>query len=169
MRGWEPEDAPAVTAACQDPEIPRYTRVPEPYRLEDAEAFIAMACGHDAIALAVVDAGTGELLGSVALHDIDRERGLAQLGYWVAAHARGRGIASRAARLTGDWAFGHLGVTRIGLHAEVGNVASHRVARRAGFQKVEGPPQPMELKGVVRSVVRYERTKADRGSPFLSA
>jgi RimJ/RimL family protein N-acetyltransferase len=53
----------------------------------------------------------------------------------------------------------HLGVTRIGLHAEVGNEASQRAAQRAGFRQVQGPPQPLELKGVMRDVVRYERTK----------
>ena len=157
MRGWVPEDAPALTAACQDPAIARYTRVPSPYALSDAESFIGLACAPQWVNLAVVDAQTGELLGAVGLHDVDRERGIAQMGYWVAAHARGRGVASRAARLAGDWALGPLGLSRIGLHAEVGNAASQRVAQRAGFRAVPGPPQPMELKGVQRRVVRFER------------
>ena len=28
LRAWKARDAPAVTAACQDPEIPRWTVVP---------------------------------------------------------------------------------------------------------------------------------------------
>lgn len=35
-----PGDAPAVTAACQDPTIARWTTVPSPYRTADAVAFI---------------------------------------------------------------------------------------------------------------------------------
>ena len=38
LRPKRPEDADALTAACQDPEIPRWTFVPSPYTRADAEA-----------------------------------------------------------------------------------------------------------------------------------
>ena len=41
LRSMTGADADAVTAACQDPEIPRWTRVPVPYRRADALAWIA--------------------------------------------------------------------------------------------------------------------------------
>ena len=40
LRPKRPADAEAITAACQDPEIPRWTFVPSPYSLEDARAFL---------------------------------------------------------------------------------------------------------------------------------
>ena len=43
LRPPKPEDAEAVTAACQDPEIQRWTLVPSPYRREHAEAWLASA------------------------------------------------------------------------------------------------------------------------------
>ena len=40
LRPWRPDDAPALFAACQDPEIARWVTIPQPYRPADADAFI---------------------------------------------------------------------------------------------------------------------------------
>ena len=52
-------DIPDIVAACRDPEIPRWTRVPSPYTREDAERFLAVAAaeryGWEAIARAHLD------------------------------------------------------------------------------------------------------------------
>ena len=40
LRSWRPDDVGAVLAACQDPEIQRWTEVPVPYRHEHA-GFVA--------------------------------------------------------------------------------------------------------------------------------
>jgi hypothetical protein len=41
LRPWEAGDAPAVTAACQDPEIARWLPfVPSPYTETDAREFL---------------------------------------------------------------------------------------------------------------------------------
>jgi RimJ/RimL family protein N-acetyltransferase len=60
------------------------------------------------------------------------------VGYWVAAAARGRGIASAATRALTDWAFHTFRCERLGLHAEAANVASCRVAEKCGFVRVDG-------------------------------
>jgi RimJ/RimL family protein N-acetyltransferase len=57
------------------------------------------------------------------------------VGYWVAAPARGRGVAVRAVRLLCAWGFEARGLPRIQLHTLPGNVASERVAERAGFTR----------------------------------
>src|SRR3954470_11285797 len=67
------EDADALVAACQDPEISRWTRVPSPYRREHALEFIAHSVteaqsGQAIGLLAVDDAGT--LLGSISIMDM---------------------------------------------------------------------------------------------------
>ncbi len=127
-------DADAVTAACQDPEIPRWTTVPSPYARADAEWFIDFcaveAATGRAVHLLVVD-GAGTLLGTVGLSGLDRGR--AEVGYWVAAEARGRGVATRAVELLLDWARRELGVTGVELCAHPANAASLRVAAKAGF------------------------------------
>lgn len=42
LRPWRPEDAQAVFEACQDEMVQAFTSVPSPYRLTDAEAFVAL-------------------------------------------------------------------------------------------------------------------------------
>src|SRR4051794_11959507 len=67
LRPIGPDDVAAVYAACQDPEIQRWTTVPSPYLMEHAEHFAreyapkAWAAG-DAAVFGVTDRGTGELL-----------------------------------------------------------------------------------------------------------
>ena len=136
LRPKRPADAEAITAACQDPEIPRWTFVPSPYTRADAEAFLASsaeeeAAGKSANFLAV-DADD-RLLGSFSVMELDREPGFGEIGYWVAAEARGRGIATRAVRLLADWCRDELGLTRIEALPHKDNVASRRVAEKAGF------------------------------------
>jgi RimJ/RimL family protein N-acetyltransferase len=57
---------------------------------------------------------------------------VAQLGYWIAADARGRGYATRAVILLTRWLF-DLGAARAFLTIVAGNQGSTAVARRAGF------------------------------------
>lgn len=78
------------------------------------------------------EAGRGTVLGNVTLNAPYWPNRSATVGYWVLPEARGRGVATRALRLVVDWAFG-LGLHRIALDHAIGNVASCRVAERAGF------------------------------------
>ena len=57
---------------------------------------------------------------------------MAQLGYWIAADARGRGYATRAVILLTRWLF-DLGAARAFLTVVAGNEGSVAVAGRAGF------------------------------------
>ena len=136
VRPMGADDVPALTRACQDPEIPRWTRVPRPYTPEDARAFVAAAAAEAAsgigVALVVADAGD-VFLGTIGLMEIDRSTGSGELGYWLAREARGRGAATRAVRLVAGWAAHELGLRRLEILTHGGNAASARVAERAGF------------------------------------
>ena len=57
---------------------------------------------------------------------------MANLGYWVRTSATGKGIASRATRLVAGFAFEELKLQRVEIMAAVGNIASQRVAEKAG-------------------------------------
>jgi RimJ/RimL family protein N-acetyltransferase len=139
VRPFEPEDAPAEREACSDPDVPRWIfGVPSEYTLADAEEFIAdsrhrLLLGERA-RLAVTDAETGELLGSVSL-DLFADRQAAEIGYWVKRGARRRGVALGAARLVVDWGFGELGVERLEILTYPGNEASQALAGRLGFTR----------------------------------
>jgi len=77
----------------------------------------------------------GELLGSLSLHRIDLDQRDAEIGYWTAPESRGRGIAVRAVDAAVRWGFTGLGLLRVQLFHAVENVASARVAAKAGFRQ----------------------------------
>jgi len=130
------DDLPALVEACQDPELPRWTRIPTPYRIEDARDFLVRAetgCRTGrAFHLMIADSHTDTVLGSVKLDPIDPLGLTAEIGFWVAAGARGRGVATRAVGALTAWALG-AGLWRIEADVLVGNDASCGVLRRVGF------------------------------------
>lgn len=140
LRPWRDSDAGALVTACQDPEIPRWTSVPESYGEAEARAFLlqrydAIAGGSTAPFAIVAPPQLEELLGSISLMRVKSEHARAEVGYWLSAPARGRGHATRAVRLICRWAFAALGLERIELLAATGNPASQRVAERCGFER----------------------------------
>jgi RimJ/RimL family protein N-acetyltransferase len=87
------------------------------------------------------DAGGCVLAGNVGLKNRDEtgrigERETAEIGYWTAVAARGRGVAPAAVRAVTDWvfrAFAGASLRQIMLVHDVGNAASCRVAEKAGY------------------------------------
>jgi RimJ/RimL family protein N-acetyltransferase len=112
---------------------------PSPYRESDAREYVlaTAAAWNDRTGahVAVVDSASGDLVGSIAMHVLDAELRNFEVGYWTAAAARGRGLTTRALRLISDWGFREARAERIQLRADVLNVASLRVAEKAGFTR----------------------------------
>jgi RimJ/RimL family protein N-acetyltransferase len=122
-----------------------------PYTEEDARRFVG---GHeDHHAFAVVDAETDELLGSVGFWL--EGNGRAGFGYWTSKEARGRDVASRALRLLTRWAAREHDLARLQLIVEPANVASQRVAEKAGFRREGLLRSYIEVKGTRRDVHLY--------------
>ncbi|MEV0621493.1 GNAT family protein [Nonomuraea sp. NPDC050404] len=129
------EDADGLVKLCDDPVTARFMPLlPQPYELRHALDHVRDAPGkwESGGAEYTITEG-GRFAGSISAGPPDRW-GVAQLGYLVAPWARGRGVAATAARAVTDWLFDH-GVRRVELQAEVENVASLRVAYRAGFRE----------------------------------
>jgi ribosomal-protein-alanine N-acetyltransferase len=138
LRPWSLGDVPAVTAACQDPEISRWTVVPQEYTDQEATEFIATResdrlAGRE-LALAVVDDGDA-LLGAIGMSNFDWPDHRGEIGYWMAREARGRGLGTRAVRLLSRWAIDSLELERVELLANPANEASQALAERAGFTR----------------------------------
>lgn len=93
----------------------------------------------------------GSVLGRFNLYDV--QDGGADLGYRVAQHVAGRGVATRAVRELCGLAVSRHGLHRLRAAAARDNVASRRVLLKVGFVEVT-EAEPVELGR--RPGVRYE-------------
>ncbi len=75
----------------------------------------------------------GRLAGVIDLKHVNWASKVAEVGYWVAPWARGRGVASQATRAISLWAIRDRDFERVELFAATGNSASQRAAEKAGF------------------------------------
>ena len=163
LRPWTPADADAVFTACQDPGIQQWTTVPSPYTREDAVAYVStvapQAWDDGGAVFAVEDLATGEIAGSIGAHGMSD--GVAHIGYWTAATARGRGLTSDALRTLTRWLFEERGAARAELVVEPANAASIRVAEAAGFTAEGVLRQRLVIRGRRADVVMYSRLPGD--------
>ncbi|WP_433301907.1 GNAT family N-acetyltransferase [Actinoplanes sp. CA-030573] len=137
LRPFVVNDIPWVHDVSLDPAVQRFLQIPLPYRRSDAEFFVremAIAAWdrRQRAEFVVTSAGDGTRLGRVGL-GLDGS-GAAQIGYWMDPAARGRGVATVSVRALCRWAFDRLALGLVEWRAEVGNVASRRVAEKAGFR-----------------------------------
>lgn len=135
LRRWREADAPTIVDCLDgDPEISRWLdRVPQPYTLADALAYVRGEVPNvDQDTFAITDADD-RVLGSIGA--TAPESGVREIGYWLRADARGRGTATSALTLIVAWTFEQPGVARVQLRADLENLASCRVAERAGFTR----------------------------------
>jgi|SRR5579875_2268309 len=158
LRPWTEEDIPAMVAAHQDPAMRRWLRrtvttVEEARRIIQARQ--ADAQDGTGVSFAVLRAAAGgdpgDVVGSVSLRGLGGPAVSGEVGYWVAASARGQGIATRALNAVCDWAFERpwpRPLERLELIHAVGNQASCRVAVNAGFSlSAVLPPNLPEFPG----------------------
>lgn len=132
--GWR-EDAPALLAAIADPAIVRnLANAPWPYRMADAEAFLARERGPlDASCLVFRrTAGAPELIGGVGFGRMpDGEQ---EFGYWIVRPHWGQGYATEAARAVVEIARDSLRLKRLRAGHFLDNPASGRVLAKLGFR-----------------------------------
>jgi RimJ/RimL family protein N-acetyltransferase len=135
LRPWRADDVDAVWSVFQDPGVRLWNGGGVATR-DDAVALLGRRIdwsAGDHASWAVVDAATDAVLASVSIHSIDRDQNDAEIGYWTVPAARGRGVAALAVDAACRWTFATLPVDRIELCHAVENVASGRVAAKAGF------------------------------------
>jgi len=115
-----------------------FAQFPERYRalLADQEA------GTHAYYVLVAE--DGSVLGRFNLYDV--KDGTAALGYRVAEHVAGRGVATANVRELGRLAAARHGVRTLRAATSEQNAASQRVLIKAGFVPV-GPADPAEIGG----------------------
>jgi RimJ/RimL family protein N-acetyltransferase len=133
------DDADLVTRYCQDPLFERYLTTPWPYSRSDAEEFLgtyvpdSWASGIE-LTWAIRRAPGAPVLGMIGVRETQHE-----LGFWLGAEHRGAGFMSEAATAVAEWTLGGgiRGAKTVFWRAVEGNLASAKVARAAGFRRIE--------------------------------
>jgi RimJ/RimL family protein N-acetyltransferase len=166
LRLWAEQDVPALVEAHRDRLMRRWllhpiTSAEQARRV--IEARTADARGGTGFSFAILEtAADGEakrVVGGVSLRlraagaagagASRAQAATAEVGYWVAAPARGRGVAPRALDAACEWAFSTIDnppLRRLELIHAVGNRASCRVAEKAGFTlSAVLPPLPPQF------------------------
>jgi RimJ/RimL family protein N-acetyltransferase len=158
VRPYRPEDIPALFEAARAsiPELSEWMPWCHPnYSIEETRSFILSRpeqWAKDAeYGFGVFSREDGRFLGGVGVNFINRVHDMANLGYWVRSSETGRGIASKAARLVAQFGLGQLGFQRIEILAATANIASQRVAEKAGALK----------EGVLRNRLRLHGQPVD--------
>ena len=144
LRPWHEEDVPALLEAYDDPVMRQWVRLPVSTPEEAARWLELQREGWASgtrFSFAVTDVSRGgELVGNLALKRPGPGPERAEVGYWTAAWARGRGVAPRALEALTAWAFtafAEEGLVRLELLHQVDNVASCRVAEKSGYAFAE--------------------------------
>jgi [ribosomal protein S5]-alanine N-acetyltransferase len=155
LRRWREADIPAQLEAFADPWFLRFSdwapRTEVAARVYLAAHERARRQGEQLELAAVDPREDGVLLGGASLNNVSLPEGRAAIGYWLAPHARGRGVATHAVRLLCAWAFDDLGIARLELTCGPDNEASQRVAERCGFTR----------EGILRSHLPFKGGRRD--------
>jgi RimJ/RimL family protein N-acetyltransferase len=132
LRAARLEDAKAVAALANDRRIAENTaRIPYPYKLADAEQFIAGASKKGEAAY-LVTLRDGTIVGACGL--MFREDDAPEIGYWLGVPYWNKGYATEALHALIDYAFTDLTHDVVQAGARVTNPASRRVLEKCGFQ-----------------------------------
>jgi RimJ/RimL family protein N-acetyltransferase len=128
------EDAPALAAAIADEAVVRnLATAPWPYRMRDAEAYLASPRDPVLPSLLIFErtGGAPQLVGSCGLGR--RPSGSVELGYWIATSFWSRGFATEACIALVDIAR-TLGLASLEGSHFIDNPASARVLEKLGFE-----------------------------------
>lgn len=126
LRPYQTQDAARIATLLGDIDVARWlTRVPHPYRVEDAEGFIAKAAPSDSSCAITHE---GALIGGISITE--------ELGYWLSKSAWGNGFATEAAQAFATRYFAN---TDFDLKSGyiLGNDGSQNVLRKLGFQEAD--------------------------------
>jgi RimJ/RimL family protein N-acetyltransferase len=137
LREFRADDAAGLYAVHSDPRVMRYWSFPAWTRMEQAHARVATILDERArgavFVWAVADAGSDQLIGSIAAFSVDRAQARAEVGYSLHADWHGRGLASEALGAVLAFLIDDLGLERIEADIDPRNAASCRLAERLGF------------------------------------
>jgi RimJ/RimL family protein N-acetyltransferase len=165
LRAHTSADIEPVYDVCQDPETQRWTTIPVPYERRHAEQFLTEqipAGWRDGSSWAWAIQYDGRYAGTIDLRP--RDGNVGEVGFAVAAWARGHGVMTRALKLIVRYAF-EQGWDRVIWRAFAGNWGSRRVAWKCGFRNLVTVPGGSVARGVRKDEWVASITRDDELAP----
>lgn len=169
LRSFLPADLPAFAAYRAEPAVARYQSW-EPYDLAQATAFVAGQVDADIPGppgawrqIAIAAADTDALLGDCALHLLDYEPRIAELGITLSPGAQGQGYGAEALRALLGYCFGPLGLHRVVALTDARNQGCVRLLERVGMRREAHFRQASWFKGDWCDEYQYARLAAEWG------
>ncbi len=165
LRPFVYADAPAIAKLANHPQIDRYLRhdFPRPYEVEHAVAF-CQACElneQDGFSIHRIIEVDGKVAGLISAEFSTRVEDCGvEIGYWLGIPFWNRGIMTHALCLWTDYLFAEYEwAQRLVCQILVGNVASERVAEKAGYEREAVLRDSLCKNGEVLDIMLYVRLR----------
>jgi RimJ/RimL family protein N-acetyltransferase len=161
IRFYEESDAKPLQEAARESSPDVFPWLPwchPNHSLQDGSAWISAQIQARAAGTAyefVITSDDGRFLGGCGLNHIENTDRRANLGYWVRSSATGRGVGSQAAQALSVWAFSETDLERLEIVVARDNLASQRVAERAGAVREGIARRRLFLHGRFHDAVMY--------------
>jgi ribosomal-protein-serine acetyltransferase len=168
IRPYTPADVPLLVDAAVESINEVFPWLPwchPGYMASEAETWIehcAAARGTGTEYNFVVTNGASRFLGGCGLNQLRPDHRIANLGYWIRTSASGHGVATAAVRRLTDFAFGETDLLRLEIVAAADNVASQRVAEKAGALREAVLRDRLLLHGKSHDAVLYSLVRSLR-------
>jgi len=136
LRKPEERDIVPIFEGVQDTLIPKFTRIPATYQMANAEHYVRERSPTGftmQTEIQLVLEYDGKFAGALSFHTLVLDEAKAEIGYWITADARGRGIATAATKLLTGYGFETIGFHRIEALVVESNQPSLRVLSNAGY------------------------------------
>lgn len=111
---------------------------------------------------AIFDAKDDVLSGSISINHIDREQNSANVGYWVRTSKAGRGLATEALEIVSEFGLKKLNFDRLEIKVPEGNLASQRVALKAGAKPAGTLPDPLVIGLTLHKTLLFSFNRASK-------
>jgi ribosomal-protein-alanine N-acetyltransferase len=141
LRPFGISDADRIVEACSDPLTTHWlVSMPRPYQRHNALAYLEsigeLAARGLGVAWCMANPKDDRCLGSISLDGLSGYAKRAEIGYWTHPDARGRGVVTEAVQLVTKHARNSGLARSIMIRCARGNLASRRVAERAGYTEI---------------------------------
>jgi RimJ/RimL family protein N-acetyltransferase len=138
LRKPEERDIIPLFEGVQDPLIPKYTRIPANYQMANAEHYVHERSPNGftmQTEIQLVLEYDEKFAGALSFHTLVLDEAKAEIGYWLTADARGKGIATAATKLLTGYGFETIGFHRIEALVVESNKPSLKVLANAGYEQ----------------------------------